>query len=74
MPEYIESRKGYNIYRTIRKGRGIWTAVKTDRYGREIGEPFRITYDQALGYAPLDETEALSMALGTLLMPSYDWY
>lgn len=68
--EFIDCRHGYNIYRAIINGRGCWRAVKTE-YGRETGEPFRITYDQALGLAPIDDTQALGMFLGKLLLPSY---
>lgn len=71
--EFVDSRHGYHIYRTIRDGRGVWRAVKTDTYGNEIGRPFRITYDQALGLAPIDGAEALSMKLGTLLMAYTAW-
>lgn len=67
--EFIDTRRGYNIYRKIRDGRGVWRAVRTDSCGNEIGAPFRITYDQALGLAPIDDIEALGMHLGKLLMP-----
>lgn len=73
MGEYVTTRRGYHIYQKIRNGRGIWTAIKTNKLGQEIGNPFRITYDQALGFAPIDEAEALGMQLGTLLMGSIDW-
>ena len=69
--EFIDCRHGYNIYRTIANGRGCWRAVKTDGYGREIGKPFRISYDQALGFEPIDEAQALGMILGNLLLPRY---
>lgn len=69
--EFIDCRHGYNIYRTMVHGKGCWRAVKTDTFGREIGKPFRITYDQALGLAPIDETQALGMYLGRLLLPRY---
>ena len=70
--EFVDQRHGYNIYRAIVDGKGRWRAVKVDgRTGREIGEPFRISYDQALGLAPIDEVQALGMYLGRLLLPRY---
>lgn len=69
--EFVDCRHGYNIYRAIINGRGCWRAVKTDGMGRETGEPFRISYDQALGLAPIDGAQALGMYLGSILLPRY---
>ena len=69
MGEYIETRRGYEIYRKVVNGRGRWTAVKVDALGNRTGNPFRISYEQAMGLAPLDGIEALSMQLGSLLLP-----
>lgn len=60
--EYVSSRRGYNIYRKIVDGKGKWKAEKD---GKEID----ITYNQALGYEPLDNAEALGMELGRMLLP-----
>ena len=67
--EFIDNRHGYNIYRAVIRGRGCWRAVRTDSLGNEIGEPFRISYDQALGLEPIDSIEALGRSLGSLLLP-----
>ena len=54
-----EGNEHYNIYRKIIRDesgnpRGKWLAVKMDVHTYEpIGEPFEITYDQALGYDPI---------------------
>lgn len=60
--EYITSRRGYNIYRKIVDGKGKWKAEKD-------GKEMDITYNQALGYEPLDNAEALGMELGRMLLP-----
>ncbi len=60
---YIETRNGYEIYRKIVNGKGRWAAKRKD------GVVFRITYDQALGHEPIDNTEALQMYLGKMLLP-----
>ena len=60
--EYVSSRRGYNIYRKIVDGKGKWKAEKD---GIEID----ITYEQALGYEPLDNAEAIGMELGRILLP-----
>lgn len=50
--EYVTSRRGYSIYRKIVDGKGKWKAEKD-------GEIKDITYQQALGYEPLDNAEAI---------------
>lgn len=64
--KYIDSRRGYNIYRKLDNGKGTWYAIKTEM-GEEVGEPFQITYDQARGYAPIDNSEKLGMQIGKML-------
>jgi len=60
--EYVTSRRGYNIYRKIVDGKGKWKAEKD-------GTVMVISYNQALGFAPLDNSEALGMELGRMLLP-----
>lgn len=60
--EYVSSRSGYDIYRKIVNGKGKWKAEKD-------GIEMDITYEQALGYEPLDNAEALGMELGRILLP-----
>ena len=60
--EYVSSKRGYDIYRKIVDGRGKWKAVKD-------GKEMDITYDQALGYEPLDNAEALGIKIGKILLP-----
>lgn len=60
--EYVSSRRGYNIYRKIVDGKGKWKAEKD-------GIDIDITYEQALGYEPLDNAEAIGMELGRILLP-----
>ena len=60
--QFIDSRNNYAIYRKIVNGYGKWKAVKD-------GKEKEITYDQARGYEPLDNEEALQMELGKLLLP-----
>ena len=68
--EFIECRNGYNIYRAIIDGKGHWKAIKADGMtGTETGEPFTITYEQALGREPIDNSSVLSMFLGRILLP-----
>lgn len=61
--EYISDRNGYSIYRRIVDGKGKWKAERD-------GEEFAITYEQARGYEPLDDEEALRMELGRILLPT----
>lgn len=60
--EYVTNRRGYSLYRMIVDGKGKWKAVKD-------GKEMDITYNQALGYEPLDNAEALGMELGRILLP-----
>ena len=60
--EYVTTRNGYEIYRKTVNGKGRWAAKRKD------GVVFKITYQQALGYEPLDSEEALQMYLGKLLL------
>ena len=72
--EIVTERRGYFIYRKILKDengkiiRGIWKARK-NLGNHRLGEMFDITYEQAIGYEPIDETEAMSKALGKTLLP-----
>ena len=60
--EYVASRRGYDIYRKIINGKGYWKAKKE-------GKIKDITYQQALGYEPIDNAESLGMELGKMLLP-----
>lgn len=60
--EFIENRNGYEIYRKIVNGKGVWKASKD-------GKEFPITYDQARGYEPIDNEEKLRIKLGKMLLP-----
>lgn len=62
--EYVTNRRGYSIYRKIVNNKGVWKAIKED-----TGEEKLITYDQARGYEPIDNAEAIGMQLGKLLLP-----
>ena len=62
--EYVTNRRGYSIYRKIVNNKGVWKAIKED-----TGEEKPITYDQARGYEPIDNAEAIGMQLGKLLLP-----
>lgn len=61
--EEISGRRGYTFYRKIVNGKGKWKA-KTP-----AGEIIDITYEQALGYEPLDNAEAIGKWLGSKLLP-----
>lgn len=65
---YVTSSKNsrYEIYRKIVNGRGKWKAKEI-----ETGKVIDITYEQALGYEPINPTpvEKLSMELGKILLP-----
>ena len=58
----------YAIYRKIENGRGKWKAKEI-----ETGKVIDITYNQALGYEPINPTpiEQLSMKLGKILLPQH---
>lgn len=67
MPSQVD---GFDIYRKIVHGedglpRGVWAAQK------EGGEPFEITYKQARGLEPIDDSgiKGLSRQLGAMLLP-----
>lgn len=71
--KYVGNVDGFSTYRKVitdenGKMRGIWAAQDQD----EKEPPFRITYDQALGYEPIKDTHGikrLSRDLGRLLLP-----
>ena len=71
--KYVGNVDGFLTYRKIitdenGKMRGIWAAQDQD----EKEPPFRITYNQALGYEPIKDTHGikrLSRDLGRLLLP-----
>lgn len=60
--KYVTNMNGYLIYRKIVGGKGKWKAKHQDG-----GESFDITYEQALGYQPIDSEQKLQMELGRLL-------
>ena len=60
--EYIETRRGYRIFRKVERGVGKWLAVDAN------GKKKRISYFQARGIEPIDETEEMSQTLGRLLL------
>lgn len=47
--KYVSNVRGYQTYRKIVNGKGVWVAQDQDRKH----PPFPITYDQALGYEPI---------------------
>lgn len=57
-------RKNYDFYRKLINGKGKWYAVDT-----KDGRVFPITWDQAVGYEPIDSTEGMAMKLGSMLLP-----
>lgn len=57
-------RKNYDFYRKLINGKGKWYAVDT-----KDGRVFPITWDQAVGYEPIDSTEGMAMKLGGMLLP-----
>lgn len=64
--------KYYQLYRKIEDGRGVWAAAELDKYGSDvIGEPFKITYEQARGFEPIEDSSIrkLSRDLGKKLLP-----
>ena len=67
-----ESRGGkvYALYRKIENGRGVWAAdeISSKTFEPE-GRPFRITYRQAIGDEPINNSEKLGMRLGKMLLP-----
>lgn len=64
--------KYYQLYRKIENGKGVWAAAELDKYGSDVvGEPFKITYDQARGFEPIEDSSIrkLSRDLGKKLLP-----
>lgn len=59
--ERITNRNGWGIYRMIVDGKGKWKGIKN-------GVEKAITYNQALGYEPIDAEEELRMRLGKILL------
>lgn len=62
--EQAGHRKQYDFYRKLVDGKGKWYAVDT-----EEGKVFPITWDQAVGYEPINSTEGMAMKLGNMLLP-----
>ena len=60
------SNSRYELYIKFINGKGRWKARDV-----ETGEVIDITYEQALGYEPINPTpiEKLSMKLGKMLLP-----
>lgn len=64
--------KYYQLYRKIENGKGVWAAAELDKYGSDVvGEPFKITYEQARGFEPIEDSSIrkLSRDLGKKLLP-----
>ena len=66
----VSGRDGYRIFRKIVDGKGKWRAQKVVK-GEPEGEPFDITYEQALGREPIEDKPIaeLSKKLGKILLP-----
>lgn len=68
--ELVAYERGYALYRKVVDGRGQWAAQDQDKKH----PPFRITYNQALGYEPIDkydsDVQKLSRDLGRMLLPN----
>lgn len=67
--------KYYQLYRKIEDGKGVWAAAELDKYGSDvIGEPFKITYEQARGFEPIEDSSIrkLSRDLGKKLLPKIE--
>lgn len=63
---YDTHDNAWRVYRKIENGRGYWKAVKGEApFCPETARD--ITYQQALGYEPIEET--LSTMLGRILLP-----
>ena len=65
--KYVASNSPYNLYRKIISGKGDWYAVNYENNTVQ-----HITYAQARGYEPIDDTTGirkLSMELGKKLLP-----
>lgn len=69
--EVSSENRGGTIYRLFRKfenGKGKWAAIEQCN-GKDCGEPFEITYEQARGFEPMNSNEKAGMALGKKLLP-----
>ena len=66
----VSGRNGYRIFRKVVDGKGKWRAQKCVN-GKCEGEPFDITYAQALGREPIEDKPIaeLSKKLGKILLP-----
>ena len=67
-----DGNKYYQLYRKIENGKGVWAAAELDKYGSDVvGEPFKITYEQARGFEPIEDSSIrkLSRDLGKKLLP-----
>ena len=60
--------KTYQFFRKLKNGKGKWAAVEICD-GKQCGEPFAITYEQARGFEPINPTEKTSRILGKKLLP-----
>lgn len=74
--KYVSGRPGYHLYRKDIRGENgkvvsaVWAAQKYDAMkGQTVGDPFEITYDQARGFEPIEDTVAsrLSKKVGKAL-------
>lgn len=66
--EYVANRNGYQTYRKIVNGKGVWVAQDQDKKY----PPFPITYNQALGHDPIitehsSNAERLGYEVGQML-------
>lgn len=68
--EEVSGRNGYRIFRKVVDGKGKWRAQKVVK-GEPEGDPFDITYAQALGKEPIEDKPIaeLSKKLGKILLP-----
>ena len=80
MKRFIECRTEgstrYEIYREVTGERGartvIWTAQQVDIDCNPLGDPLRISYDQARGIEPIGDRQSVAMLakqLGRILLP-----
>ena len=63
--------KIYRVFRKIENGKGKWCAWETSK-GNTVGEPFEITYEQALEREPIQTpsgVKELGKKLGKTLLP-----
>lgn len=65
-----ENRGGtiYRLFRKVENGKGKWAAIEQCN-GKDCGEPFEITYEQARGFEPMNSNEKIGMVLGKKLLP-----